>query len=196
MNHRSISIPDKETCMGTTPLKSLTLLSSANDGARVIHRNQRGITFVEVVMALAVSAILLGSISASISQLFKTNSSASNQMGAVRQVQNAGYWISRDTQMAQTIVVDNLTAPNILQLSWTEWTSDTVQNVTYSIVNSQLKRNNGGNESIIASYIDPAQTSCNLTDNKLILTVTATVGSGQQTRSETRRYEVNPRSRL
>jgi hypothetical protein len=147
-------------------------------------------------MAMAIVGIIIGSITTAISQVFNLNTRTSNHMIAIRQVQNAGYWISRDTQMAQTIVVDNLTAPNILQLSWTEWTSGTVQNVTYSIVNSQLKRNNGGNESIIASYIDPAQTSCNFTDNKLILTVTATVGSGQQTRSETRRYEVNPRSRL
>jgi hypothetical protein len=196
MYHQPVSISDKKICRGTNAPKSRTLLLSASDKARVIHGNQLGLTFVEVVMAFAVSAILLGSISASISQLFKTNSSATNQMSAVRQVQNAGYWVSHDTQMAQIISANTTGNGFPLILSWTEWTSGTVQNVTYSIANNQLKRNKGGNESIIANYIDPAQTTCNFTDNKLILTVTATVGSGPQTRSETRRYEVNPRSRL
>ncbi len=33
-------------------------------------------------------------------------------MTVVRQVQNAGYWLSRDAQMAQSVNADNLTSPD------------------------------------------------------------------------------------
>ncbi|MDP3879861.1 MAG: hypothetical protein Q8Q07_06115, partial [Dehalococcoidales bacterium] len=40
---------------------------------------------------------------------------------SVRQVENAGYWISRDTQMAQSVITDNLTSPDFILVNWTEW---------------------------------------------------------------------------
>jgi hypothetical protein len=41
-------------------------------------------------------------------------------MSAVSQVQTAGYWIGRDARMAQS-VNDNLTLPDFITFSWTEW---------------------------------------------------------------------------
>jgi type II secretory pathway pseudopilin PulG len=143
-------------------------------------------------MAMAIVGIIIGSITTAISQVFNLNTRTSNHMIAIRQVQNAGYWVSHDALMAQSVSTNTTGNGFPLVLNWTEW-NGTVHNTTYSIVSSQLKRSNGGNESIIANYIDQVQTSCNFTSNKLSFTVTATVGSGSKAESETRKYEVNPR---
>jgi len=143
-------------------------------------------------MAMAIIGIIMGSITTAISQVFNLNTRTSNHMIAIRQVQSAGYWVSNDALMAQSVSANTTGNGFPLVLNWTEW-DGTVNNITYSIVSGQLKRGNGGNESIIASYINPAQTSCNFTSNKLVLTVTAKVGSGSKAESETRRYEVKPR---
>jgi hypothetical protein len=87
-------------------------------------------------------------------------------MNAVRQVQNAGYWISRDAGMAQSIETDNLTPPGFLVFKWTELDSEHEEiyhSATYSIEDmtngtGTLKRSHwstaGANEqTLIAQHI-------------------------------------------
>ena len=162
----------------------------------ITHRNEKGMTLVELLIAMAVTGIILGSITVTLQQVFAMNSRSLNHMTAVRQVQSAGYWVSQDALMAQTVNTENLSGPqDIVQLTWTEW-DGVPHDIVYSIDNnSRLKRTNGASESIIASHIDPPpQTSCNITGGKLIFTVKATVGSGSTAGTETRVYEVTPRS--
>jgi prepilin-type N-terminal cleavage/methylation domain-containing protein len=65
-----------------------------------IKRN-RGFTLVEVLVALVIGALIIGAASTIIYQLFTVNTVSNDRMMAVRQVQNAGYWISRDIQMTE-----------------------------------------------------------------------------------------------
>jgi len=86
-------------------------------------------------------------------------------MTAVRQVQNAGYWISRDALMAES--TDNVTTPpDFLILNWTEWGYDEdsiYHRVTYSFEDmpsglKKLKRTHEINgevsaQTLVAEYI-------------------------------------------
>jgi len=86
-------------------------------------------------------------------------------MTAVRQVQNAGYWISRDALMAES--TDNVTTPpDFLILNWTEWDYDEdsiYHRVTYSFEDmpsglKKLKRTHEINgevsaQTLVAEYI-------------------------------------------
>jgi prepilin-type N-terminal cleavage/methylation domain-containing protein len=169
-----------------------------------IDKNQKGFTLVELLIALAITAVIAGSVTTAIFQVFTGNARTSNHMTAVRQVQNAGYWVSHDTQMAQNIYTANLTGSDKLKLNRTRWDGST-ENVTYSIVSGQLWRYSENTSSgtppvttvstsVVAQYIDPTATSYNFTNDLLIFTVKATVGSaGSQQGSETRVYEVVPR---
>ena len=166
----------------------------------LIHKNQRGVTLVELIIAVAITGIITGGITMTIFQVFGGNERTSNHMTAIRQVQNAGYWISHDTQMAQSVDTDNLTPPEILKLTWTDWESGDMHQVIYTLlVDNKLQREHYTNlnldaTTIVAQYINPDQTSCVWDDaeGKLTLTVTATV-VGWKSASETRIYEVIPR---
>ena len=154
----------------------------------LIHKNQRGVTLVELIIAVAITGIITGGITMTIFQVFGGNERTSNHMTAIRQVQNAGYWISHDTQMAQE-VNDNPTAPEVLILTWTEW-DNTAHQVTYTLQGTELWRDDSGQQLRVAQYIESI--SCQFAGGKLTLTVTATVG-GWKPASETRVYEIIPR---
>ena len=164
-------------------------------GMRLIHKDQRGITLIEMLVAVALVGIISGGITMAISQVLTISTRASNHMVAVRQVQQAGKEVSKDTLQAQNVTPGE-TSGFPLTLTWTDWDGpDNV--VVYSITeDNKLQRshsvsNNGTTTetSVIARYIDPAETSFVPSDGAFIFKVTATVG-GQ---SETREYEVEPR---
>lgn len=172
----------------------------------MIGSNQKGFTLVELVMAMAVTAIIAGAVTTVIYQVFNMNARSSNHMVAVRQVQNAGYWVSHDAQMAQST---NVTGADFLVLKWTDWNNGQNQ-VTYTLENASggvknLRRtysiDSGSGpvvqtNSLVGQYINPATPRPVFASNKLTFTIIATVGTGSKAVSETRIYEVKPRPGL
>ena len=168
----------------------------------LINKRQRGFTLIELLIAIAITSLITGGITTAIFQTFTVNARNSSHMTAVRQVQNAGHWISHDAQMAQEVDPSGATGFDSLTLTWTEWEDGTENVVTYTIVGDELKRSHskipgGTSEMIVARYIDSTNTSCQVTaDGVLMVTVTATVGDYPETVSETRVYEVTPRPNI
>jgi len=142
-----------------------------------MRRSEKGYTLIELVVAVAIIVLVSGAAFITIFQVLKGTEKNNSHMDAVRQVQNAGYWISRDAGMAQSIETDNLTPPDFIVFSWTEWDSDDDEiyhSATYSIEDmingtGTLKRSHwstaGANEqTFIAQHIyytpsDPDNTS-------------------------------------
>jgi len=167
-----------------------------------LKKDQRGLTLVELVIAIAITGIITAAITMAVFQVFNMNTRTSNHMTAVRQVQNAGYWVSRDAQMAQGVVITGVSGFP-LTLTWTDWETGEVHQVIYDLVeDDKFQREHYTNlnldaTTIVAEYINPnpAKTKCEFAGGKLTLTVTATVG-GWKPASETRIYEVIPRPSL
>jgi len=171
---------------------------------RSINRNQLGFTLMELMVAMLISSIICGSVTMTIFQVFDSSGRTSAHMTAVRQVRSAGYWVSHDVLMAQDVVIadelsddpDGSRFP--FTLTWSDWTNNKVHEVTYRIVDDELRREDSINSGepavgIVAEFIDPENTSCEYTGGEFTLTVTATVGAGPAAQTEARTYEVNPR---
>ncbi len=89
-----------------------------------MRRSEKGYTLIELVVAVAIMVLVSGAASITIFQVLKGTETNNSHMNAVRQVQNAGYWISRDAGMAQSIDTENLTSPAFLVLNWTQRDDD------------------------------------------------------------------------
>jgi prepilin-type N-terminal cleavage/methylation domain-containing protein len=166
--------------------------------SRLVHNNQRGFTLIELIIAIAIAALITGGITAAIMQLLTINTRDSNHMVAVRQVQQAGKEVSKDTLQAQGVNATGAGWGLTLNLAWDEWGTNQTHTVNYTLVNGpggvvglQRSHSVAGNSTVttVAEYIDPTQTSCVWAGGVLTFTVTATVG----TQSETRTYQVEPR---
>ena len=90
------------------------------DAPRKPGLGQRGFTFIELVIALAVAALLAGVVTETIYQVLTHNARGTSHMVAVKQVENALHFITRDVQMAQTIEFDSWPDP-VMQLDWADW---------------------------------------------------------------------------
>jgi prepilin-type N-terminal cleavage/methylation domain-containing protein len=173
----------------------------------LINKKQQGFTLLEILLAMAISGIITGVITMTIFQVVSGTARTNNHMIAVRQAQNAGYWVSRDVQMSQVVVTDDdpgTPEPELVTLTWTDWATNKSHEVIYTLEDipdstvKNLRRSHsvgGGAADIntVAQFIDPDETICVPDDGVLTFTVTATVGAGSQEQSETRTYEIVPR---
>ena len=165
-----------------------------------INKNQRGFTLIELMVSITITSLIIGAVVMSIFQVFNISARSDNHMLAVRQVQNVGYWINRDVEMAQRVIPDDGATGFPLDVTWKDWAA-TLHEVTYTLLpNGKLERSysvdeGGTSEILVAQYINPDETRC-VWDNdadKLVLTVTAAVSDWPKVESETRIYEMIPR---
>jgi len=175
---------------------------------RLINKNQMGLTLLELLIALALATVVTSTTAMVVFQVFDGEARSSNHINAISRVQNAGCQVSTDAGMAQMWAVTPPPDPDgfPLTLSWTEWESNEVHQVVYSIVGNELQREHliDGSSSeiylfghIYNTHPDTGEfiTYCvwDEVNFKLAFTLTAVVGVGSQQEIETRVYEVKPR---
>src|SRR4030042_1717408 len=142
----------------------------------MLKLNEKGFTLLEVLAAVLILSSVLTVTSAAVIVLMKTTQQNTDWNVNLRQVQNAGNWISRDALMAQVVDIDN---PGVLlNLSWSDWEGNSF-NVDYMLTEDHMlmRSLNGGTAELIAEYIVPAETVCDWQEeeNKLIVTLTASL---------------------
>jgi len=177
-----------------------------------MKQDKNGFTIVGLVVSLAIVSIIGGAAVTATFQVVRSSGYSADYMTAVCQVQNAGYQISHDTLMAESVLVDNLEAPNFLVLNWTEQDYDGGDSIYHSVTYffedlsdgiGKLKRNHwssaGANEDLlVAKYIyydpnDPENTS-KATYQSPVLTVR--LSALYEDAAETREYKVIRRPNL
>ncbi|MFC2011440.1 type II secretion system protein J [Chloroflexota bacterium] len=170
---------------------------------------EKGYTLLELMIAITITVIVTGSAGSAIFQVLKNTERNNDHITVVRQVENAGYWISRDAQMALSVTTtDNLTPPDFLSLSWSEWDVDgdptyhwvnyTFQDLTDGI--GKLSRTYGSSagaseETLVAQYIyydpDDVEVTSNTSYQNPVLTVKLTAVFEDIV--ETREYRIKRR---
>ncbi len=172
---------------------------------------EKGFSYIELVISITIMVLVASTATAATFQVFRGMGRDNDHMAALRQVQNAGHWISRDAQMAQSIITDNLTLPDFLVLNWVERDFDnepTYHSATYFFENltdgtGTLKRNHwssaGANEQVlVAQYIyynpdDPDDTSQASYQNPVL---TVRLAALLEETGEIREYRIKHRPNL
>jgi prepilin-type N-terminal cleavage/methylation domain-containing protein len=162
-------------------------------------RRQHGLTLLELIMGIAISSVVLLAIAVALSQMFIMNGNVKNHTSAIRQVQNAGYWICRDAFGAQTILEDNDPGTSgFINLVWTDWAGIEYQSNYYfdgdDLHREHLVEGAWDSDIVIAGDIDPGLTSFEKEGAVYTLTISATVGNFPGPVTEVRTYEILPRS--
>ena len=175
-------------------------------GLSLLNRNQRGFTLVELVMAIGVTGVFMAGIGAAVFQVFDVNTRSTTHMVAVKEVENAVHWITRDAERAQ--YSDNATYSisgsfeDSLTLSWVNDFDSNSGNVTYRQNGDRLERtfsDNGGSvtTNLVAQHIVSDNSSWSLSVSPygavLSFKITAVVNSAKPA-SETRSFDVVARS--
>jgi prepilin-type N-terminal cleavage/methylation domain-containing protein len=177
-----------------------------------LRKDQRGFSLLELIIVIGLTGLVTAAITMTVFQVFNMNTRTANRMAAVSQVQQAGKLVSEDILEAQSV---NCTESSGFPLTFTRTDPETDDN--YEVIYTLEDMPSGDYErlerkltitptageptttvSIVAEYIDisidpdtgKAKTNCKWDGVVLTFTVTATVGD----ESETRVYEVNPRS--
>jgi len=109
-----------------------------------MKRSERGFTLIELLISIAIVALMAGAATMATFQVINVTKSSNDQMTVIRQVQNAGYWISHDTLMAENVIVDNLTPSSFLILTWTEWSYEEDEDSIYHSVTYSLQDRSDG----------------------------------------------------
>jgi len=169
----------------------------------MLKTTEKGFTLIEVLVTLAILGAIMGVMSAAVITIMRVHSQNTEWNVNLRQVQNAGHWISRDALMAQ-VVSDNKTGV-FLALSWSDWEGNSYD-VDYVLNDNTLMRQlsvrhpDGSTDNstlLVAEYIVPASTTCSWggesgDENKLTVTITASLHEPPRYAAE-RIYEISPR---
>jgi len=164
-----------------------------------LKTTEKGFTLIELLVGIAILAFVVGAASMTVITMMRLSPQSNNWAIALRQVQNAGYWISRDVQSSNAV---NTSPPSPKFLVFTIPTGpSTSKQVEYEFEGSgnlkKLTRKDTGQTMMVAQYIyynpgDPdnsTKATYDSTSRKLTFTTAAT--SGKTT--VTRQYEATQR---
>lgn len=174
-------------------------------------QSEKGFSTIELIVVCAIIGLIGSAASMTIFQVLNVTARSNDYMTTTSQLQNAGFWISRDAQMTENVTTENLSGTNFLVLDWNELDESdntTTHSVTYFFEEltdgiGNLKRHHwsstGANsEVLVAKYIsydpaDPVNTS-NVSYQNSVLTVK--LSALFEDASETREYNISRRTNL
>lgn len=126
-------------------------------------KRRSGFTLVESVVSLAVAVIVATGAGSAAFYVFKASNKAESVFPAVHNIQNAGWWVSRDVQIAnRTSLVDGAPPTDIaatpVDLYRTDYYLDppVASTITYSLSAGELLRNYDGQITTVGRDISSA----------------------------------------
>ena len=79
---------------------------------------EKGFTLIELLVTIGILGAIAGVMAMTVGMFLKVGPESNDRAIALRQVQNAGYWIIRDVTGAGTVVVDDdPTTPEFITLN-------------------------------------------------------------------------------
>ena len=169
---------------------------------------QCGFTLAELMVAIAVGAIIMGGSMAILYRMVTVSADHRDETMAVLQVQFVGFWISEDVVQAQNVIIGKTPQADgeLLTVRWTEW-DETEKEVAYRVSDmmgeeglwtlTRTESEDGVSQgnATVAQYLDRDMTFCEWTSDEaseLMLKVAVFARVDENEASAT--YEIYPRA--
>ena len=123
-------------------------------------KNQAGMTMVELIVAIAITGVIVAFLGTAIYQIITVSEYGNNRLTALHELQNAAYWLNMDGQGARAA-----TGGGQLVLTLSDNSS-----VTYSLSGTELRRTSGNSQVTLARNIS----SVTFTVNSRVITMSLT----------------------
>ena len=123
---------------------------------------QRGTTLLELLAAMAISAIIMSGVVTLIFQEFKGTTIAKASVNASHEIGNAARWLIQDAMMAEnTNLVEGTDPADNLTLTWIERYefANIPHSCSYSLSDTRLMREYDGNVAVVAQDISEIEFS-------------------------------------
>lgn len=162
---------------------------------------EKGFTLVELLVALAVGAVILTASVLSIHSIMVTNVRGNRQVVALTDVNRAALAIKNDLLMAQTTDLVDGVPKNSANLTWYDYTSSfgtsfgTDHYASYSLVGKELRRTYDGVVSIIGRNVTSVSfTQSTVQTGKAVTVIISTNNSTLASENETLKFSIHPRT--
>ena len=141
---------------------------------------QKGMTMVELVVATAITGVIVVFLGAAIYQILNVTGFGNDRLTAAHDLENASYWFNLDGQQARAASGGSGLALTLSDNS----------TVTYTLTGTELRRNAGGAYMVLARNI----ASINFSINNRVITMSLTSSPpGRYNVSQNGTYQVNLR---
>ncbi|MFW6056629.1 MAG: PulJ/GspJ family protein, partial [Chloroflexota bacterium] len=140
---------------------------------------QGGMTLPELLIGLGIASLIALAALMAIYALLTFTRQANDTQLAVSQVRAAEHWITRDALSAQTFEIGGDSGFDDLTIEWTSSDETTVITIDYSftdmptgslknLVRDYSSTSGASSTTVVAQYIDPAQSSCTTTSSGVL----------------------------
>ena len=143
----------------------------------MIKSHERGLTMIELIMATAITGLIVSFLGTSIYQMFTITEYGNDRLTAMHELQNASHWFNLDGQKAVTASANS-------ELSLTISANSSI---TYSLSGTNLLRTAGSSQMTLARNITSANFSI---ENRIITMSLASSPEGRDGVSESGTYQV------
>jgi len=166
-----------------------------------MKRGERGFTVIELLIVAAITGVIAVPLMMATTTLFTNPQRSTDQNVVLREVRNAGYWLSRDVQMSANVTFDGPSGSLLTLVIPVDDDKNNDYSIVYLFDGSKLKREvydsleTLTSETLIADYIDTDNTTFSTLDpdaGLYKLTIRASRGGTGVTRS----YEIKQRLSL
>jgi prepilin-type N-terminal cleavage/methylation domain-containing protein len=154
-----------------------------------MRRGQDGLTFVELLISLAIGGLIVGVLGAFIVQMLNLTTGGNDRLLVTDDLRTAGAWLTQDGQMAH--LGSSTAVASTLVLSWTDVYSgaNVGYQSTYAVSGTLLQRGfgvRGGTPvtiTVARSIATPDGVAFSISGDMLTATITATSGQTTESRS-------------
>jgi hypothetical protein len=153
--------------------------------------DESGVTLVEALVAAGIATMIVGVLGTAIFLCMRVTEEGNNEFRTQHDVQNAGYWITRDGQSAQTTdLVPGAEDVETMTLEWNAGVDD--HTVVYYLAGTDLQRQIDGDEMTIARHVTSVGFSLSV-DGMIAATIqSSTEGRWESNREVT--FLISPRA--